>query len=172
MGHDAGFLQGIKLAEEFVNENFEGHSVLSRVFNLHLQDRVVMKEENEARMLEALTTANSAKQTADSAKTTALRKRIQHAESKTEANRKNLVVIKVPHSSKRRKVSAGLLVKDDDEGPYRKLVTGHISHFLRKFSTRIGVVSDGHPSWTWYVGCLGAMQWDLQQARFDGPFAQ
>lgn len=35
------FLQGIKLAEEFVNENFEGHPVLSHVLNLHLQDCAV-----------------------------------------------------------------------------------------------------------------------------------
>ena len=65
-----GFLQGIKLANELLDENFEGHSVLSHVLNLHLQDRAVMKEENEVRILalqelvsKALTTANSANQT-------------------------------------------------------------------------------------------------------------
>ena len=68
-------------------------------------------------------------------------------------------VIKESHSSKRRKVPKDLLLEDDDEGPYGRLVTGRISHVLRKFSTRIGVVSDGHPSWAWYVGCLGEMQW-------------
>jgi len=76
-----GFLQGVSMADEFTNENFEGHSVLSHVLNLHLQDRAVMKEEYEE-TIRSLTetiakisvTATLAKQTADSAKTIANRK--------------------------------------------------------------------------------------------------
>ena len=50
----------------------------------------------------------------------------------------------MPHSPNRRKMPGGLFVEDDGEGPYGRLVTGHISHVLRKFRTRIGFVSDEH----------------------------
>ena len=65
-------------------------------------------------------------------------------------------------------MSGGLLVEDDDEGPYGRLVTGRLSHVLRKFSTRIGFVSDGHSSWAWYVVCLGEVQWIYSKQDLTG----
>ena len=56
-----GGLQGIKLADEFVAERFEGRPVLSHVLNQHLQDRAVMKEEFEKKIAD-LDTALKAQQ--------------------------------------------------------------------------------------------------------------
>ena len=69
-----GFLQGLKLANELVEVQFEGHRVLSHVLNNHLQDTAVMKSDFNAKLLlltqrveKALDAANDAKATADRA---------------------------------------------------------------------------------------------------------
>ena len=54
--------------------------------------------------------------------------------------------------------NAKLLI-DDEKGPYGKLVAGSMVHSIRKSNTSIGIVSNGHPSWAWYVGCLGEIRW-------------
>ena len=54
--------------------------------------------------------------------------------------------------------NAKLLI-DDEKGPYGKLVAGSMGHSIRKSNTSIGIVSNGHPSWSWYVGCLGEIRW-------------
>ena len=54
--------------------------------------------------------------------------------------------------------NAKLLI-DDEKGPYGKLVAGSMVHSIRKSNTPIGIVSNGHPSWAWYVGCLGEIRW-------------
>ena len=80
-----GFLQAIKLADEFVLERFSGHSVLSHVLNLHLQDSAVMKEEFNRRLAvidlqlkENTKVATAAKNVADAAvsKVESIRKKL------------------------------------------------------------------------------------------------
>ena len=69
-----GFLQGVKLADEFVVERFSGHVILSHVLNLHLQDNALMKTEYskkmagmETQLKDILKMAVAAKNAADAA---------------------------------------------------------------------------------------------------------
>eukprot|EP00536_Pseudo-nitzschia_multiseries_P001998 jgi/Psemu1/4666/gm1.4666_g len=51
-GMVCGLFHRLKLANEFVKEKFKGHSVLSHVLNLHLQDQAVMKEDYDSMIQE------------------------------------------------------------------------------------------------------------------------
>jgi hypothetical protein len=45
------------------------------------------------------------------------------------------------------------------EVAHEGLIAEKAQFAISKLSTRIGIVADEAPVWSWYIGCLGRVQW-------------